>query len=148
MKILYSAIDQTVPAAHGGSVHVTSVAEGLAALGHEVHVLVSPGDRGEFPPGQAQWFSMPPPLGNRRLRLASSRRGRFARASFGPTSSSSAITTSAAKAFSPRGSRRAGVLEVNAPVVDHPGSPKRLVDRALIVEPLRRWRDWQCRRPT
>ncbi len=38
-----------------------------------------------------------------------------------------------------------GVLEVNAPIVDYPGSPKRLVDRLLLVEPMRRWRDWQCR---
>jgi glycosyltransferase involved in cell wall biosynthesis len=37
------------------------------------------------------------------------------------------------------------VLEVNAPVIDYPGSPKRLLDRALLVEPMRRWRDWQCR---
>ena len=44
MQILYCAIDQTVPGTTGGSVHVTAVAEGLAALGHEVHVLVTPGD--------------------------------------------------------------------------------------------------------
>ena len=43
MRILYRALDQTVPGTIGGSVHVTAVAEGLAALGHEVHVLVSPG---------------------------------------------------------------------------------------------------------
>ena len=43
MRILYVAIDQTVPGTLGGSVHVQSVAEGLAALGHEVHVLVQPG---------------------------------------------------------------------------------------------------------
>ena len=36
MKTLYSAIDQTVPGTKGGSVHVTAVAEGLAALGHDV----------------------------------------------------------------------------------------------------------------
>jgi glycosyltransferase involved in cell wall biosynthesis len=30
-------------------------------------------------------------------------------------------------------------------VVDYPGSPKRLLDRVLLVEPFRRWRDWQCR---
>ena len=47
-EVLYSAIDQTVPAAHGGSVHVTAVAEGLAALGHEVHVLASPSDAAPF----------------------------------------------------------------------------------------------------
>jgi glycosyltransferase involved in cell wall biosynthesis len=37
------------------------------------------------------------------------------------------------------------VLEVNAPVIDYPGSPKQLIDRLLIAEPMRRWRDWQCR---
>ncbi len=37
------------------------------------------------------------------------------------------------------------ILEVNAPVVDYPGSPKRTVDRLLIAEPMRRWRQWQCR---
>jgi glycosyltransferase involved in cell wall biosynthesis len=36
------------------------------------------------------------------------------------------------------------VLEVNAPIVDFQGSPKRTIDRALIVEPMRRWREWQC----
>ena len=73
MKVLYSAIDQSVPAAHGGSVHVTAVAEGLAALGHDVHVLVSPGDGGRVPTGRAQWFALPPPLGNRRFRLLRAR---------------------------------------------------------------------------
>ncbi len=46
MRILYCAIDQTVPGTTGGSVHVTAVAEGLAALGHEVHVLVDAWRRG------------------------------------------------------------------------------------------------------
>jgi glycosyltransferase involved in cell wall biosynthesis len=48
-----------------------------------------------------------------------------------------------------RAARRVGarvVLEVNAPIVDHPGSRKQIVDRALLVEPLRRWREWQCAR--
>ena len=43
--------------------------------------------------------------------------------------------------------RRAGataVLEVNAPVIDLPGSPKPTIDR-MFLEPMRRWRDWQCR---
>jgi glycosyltransferase involved in cell wall biosynthesis len=35
----------------------------------------------------------------------------------------------------------ATVLEVNAPVIDYPGSPKALIDRALIVQPMRRWRE-------
>jgi starch synthase len=146
MRILYSAIDQSVPAAHGGSVHVTAVAEGLAELGHDVHVLVSPGDRGEVPTGKAQWFALPPPIGNRRLRLlrapaVASRARRFRPEvvieryyNFGGEAMLAAKKVGAL-----------AVLEVNAPIVDHPGSWKYLVDRALIVEPMRRWRDWQCR---
>ena len=36
------------------------------------------------------------------------------------------------------------VLEVNAPIVDYAGSPKRMIDRALLLEPMRRWRARQC----
>jgi glycosyltransferase involved in cell wall biosynthesis len=36
------------------------------------------------------------------------------------------------------------ILEVNAPVVDYPGSLKRALDRALIVEPMRRRRERMC----
>jgi glycosyltransferase involved in cell wall biosynthesis len=38
------------------------------------------------------------------------------------------------------------VLEVNAPVIDHEGSAKRRLDRALLVEPMRRWRERICDR--
>ena len=38
------------------------------------------------------------------------------------------------------------VLEVNAPVIDHPGSTKARLDRVLIVEPMRRWREHICAR--
>jgi glycosyltransferase involved in cell wall biosynthesis len=37
------------------------------------------------------------------------------------------------------------ILEVNAPVVDYPGSGKARLDRLLGVEPMRRWRDRICR---
>jgi glycosyltransferase involved in cell wall biosynthesis len=36
------------------------------------------------------------------------------------------------------------MLEVNAPVVDYAGSSKALLDRALIVQPMRRWRERLC----
>jgi glycosyltransferase involved in cell wall biosynthesis len=44
--------------------------------------------------------------------------------------------------------RRAGVaavLEVNAPVVDAPGSVKQVIDALLLIRPMKRWREWQCR---
>ena len=146
MRILYSAIDQSVPAAHGGSVHVIAVAEGLAELGHDVHVLVSPGDGGKIPAGKAQWFALPPPLGNRRFRLLRARSVAAHAREFKPD-----VVIERYYNFGGEGVLAAKkvsallVLEVNAPVVDHPGSLKRIFDRALIVEPMRRWRDWQCR---
>ena len=64
MKILYSAIDQAVPGSKGGSVHVAAVAEGLAALGHEVTALITPGP-GQPRPSPVRWVEMPPPFGSR-----------------------------------------------------------------------------------
>lgn len=146
MRILYSAIDQSVPAAHGGSVHVTAVAEGLVRRGHEVHVLVSPGEGGALPGGPAHWSAMPPPFGNRRLRLLRSHRMASYARLFKPE-----VVIERYYNFGGEGilaARNVGalvVLEVNAPVVDHPGSLKRAIDRALVIEPMRRWREWQCR---
>lgn len=146
MRILYSAIDQAVPAAHGGAVHVTAVAEGLAELGHDVHVLVSAGDGGELPTGRAQWFALPPPFGSRRLRLLRARAVASRAQQFQPDVVMERYYNFGGEAI--LAAKRVGaaaVLEVNAPIVDHPGSLKRLVDLALIAEPMRRWRDWQCR---
>jgi glycosyltransferase involved in cell wall biosynthesis len=40
------------------------------------------------------------------------------------------------------------LLEVNSPVVDHPGSLKATLDGLTVVRPLRRYRDSLCRRAT
>ena len=45
----------------------------------------------------------------------------------------------------PRAVGALAVLEVNAPVDRYPGSPKALLDRALLVEPMRRWRERHLR---
>jgi glycosyltransferase involved in cell wall biosynthesis len=146
MRILYSAIDQTVPDAHGGSVHVRSVAEGLAALGHEVHALTSTGPLGPLPSGAVTWWPLSPPLGDRRLRLLRAGRVLERARELKPD-----VVIERYYNFGGEGvlaARDVGallVLEVNAPVVDYAGSIKRLLDRGLIVEPMRRWRDWQCR---
>jgi glycosyltransferase involved in cell wall biosynthesis len=144
MKILYSAIDQTVPGTKGGSVHVAAVAEGLAALGHEVTALITPGN-GAPRPSAVRWVPMPPPFGSTHLRMARAGAiGQLARGirpdaiveryhNFGGEAIRSAAAMNAV-----------AVLEVNAPVVDHAGSSKALVDRALLVQPMRRWREHLC----
>jgi glycosyltransferase involved in cell wall biosynthesis len=145
MRILYCAIDQTVPGTKGGSVHVAAVARGLAGLGHDVHVLVTPGN-GRFPVGGAHWIPMSPPLGRKELRWmrAPAVRGiahtvrpdvvieRYY--NFGGEGISAAKATGAL-----------GVLEVNSPVIDHAGSVKTALDKAVIFEPMRRWREHLCR---
>ncbi len=145
MRILYAAIDQAVPGSHGGAVHVTSVAEGLAARGHEVHALVT------RPPGSGDskdtvhWHAMSPALGLRQLRAF--RAGAVTRLSHDLKPD---VIMERYYNFGGEGivaASRLGilsVLEVNAPVVDYAGSPKALLDRLLMVQPMRRWREWQC----
>lgn len=144
MKILYSAIDQVVPGTRGGSVHVTAVAEGLAALGHEVHVLVTPGG-GPWPSSAVHWIPMSPPLGMNQLRWARSGAVAAIAARLRPDVIMERYYNFGGEAI--RHARRLGaraVLEVNAPVIDHPGSAKAAVDRALLLRPMQRWRERLC----
>ena len=144
MRILYAALDQQVPGTLGGSVHVQAVAEGLAALGHEVHVATTPG--GPWPSGPVHWHAMSSPFGRHELRWMRAR------------SLTGLARRAGAEAVIERyynfggegvmAAKRLGipaVLEVNAPIIDYPGSLKARVDRTLLFEPMRRWRDWLCR---
>jgi glycosyltransferase involved in cell wall biosynthesis len=144
MRILYCAIDQTVPGSVGGSVHVTAVAEGLAALGHDVQVLVSPGD-GPFPSGPVRWTAMTPLFGAKELRWAKRGAVRKIASVFRPDVIIERYYNFGGEGLAAAATAGAlGILEVNAPVVDYSGSPKARLDRALVVEPMRRWRDRQC----
>jgi glycosyltransferase involved in cell wall biosynthesis len=144
MRLLYVALDQRVPGTVGGSVHVQAVAEGLAALGHEVHVATRPG--GRWPAGDVIWHPMAPPLGRGELRW--SRTAAIARLAGRVRAD---VVMERYYNFGGEGVFAAGrlglpaVLEVNAPVIDYPGSGKATLDRALVVEPMRRWRDRICR---
>jgi glycosyltransferase involved in cell wall biosynthesis len=127
-------------------VHVAAVAEGLARLDHEVHVLVTPGD-GPFPSGRVHWIPMAPPLGAKQLRWLRTRQVRRVIAELQPHAVMERYYNFGGEAVLAADAARAKtVLEVNAPVIDHAGSTKALIDRALIVEPMRRWRDRICRR--
>jgi glycosyltransferase involved in cell wall biosynthesis len=146
MRFLYCAIDQTVPGVKGGSVHVTAVAEGLAALGHEVHVLASPGD-GPFPGGAVHWIAMTPPLGAKELRWLRLARVRRLVTSLRPDVVIERYYNFGGEGIvAARAVKARTVLEVNAPVIDHPGSGKAVLDRALIAQPMRRWREHLCAR--
>jgi glycosyltransferase involved in cell wall biosynthesis len=144
MRLLYCALDQHVPGTLGGSIHVQSVAEGLAELGHEVHVAT--GRHGAWPNDSVHWHALTPPFGRHALRWA--RTGAVAKLA---ERVGAEIIIERYYNFGGEGvfaASRLGipaVLEVNAPIVDYPGSPKARIDRLLIVEPMRRWRDRICR---
>jgi glycosyltransferase involved in cell wall biosynthesis len=151
MRILYVASDQVVPGRTGGSVHVLEVARGLAARGHEVHAVVrshegapSPEERFGVVWHRVRWF---PPHRVFRFRA---RKGVEALAertrpqvvmeryyNFG----GEGIKTAAARGLP-------SLLEVNSPVVDHPGSLKAVLDRAAIARPMKRYREGLCREAT
>jgi glycosyltransferase involved in cell wall biosynthesis len=144
MRILYAAIDQAVPGSHGGAVHVTSVAEGLAARGHEVHALVTL-TGGAGPNGAVRWWPMQPPLGLRQLRaLRAAAVVKLARRLEPDVIMERYYNFGGEALLAARRVNAFSVLEVNAPVIDYPGSPKGTLDRWLLVQPMRRWREWQC----
>jgi len=145
VRILYSATDQVVPGDLGGSVHVRAVAEGLARLGHEVHVAVR--IAAPLPSGGLFWHPVAPPLASARLRLlCSGALMRLAREIQPDVVMERYHNFGGEGVLAARRTHVPLVLEVNAPVIDYPGSAKHVLDRALIVEPMRRWREWQCRR--
>lgn len=146
MRILYAAIDQQVPGTTGGSVHVTAVAEGLAALGHDVHVLATPGTGG-FPDGRVHWHAMTPPFGAKELRWARAGAVRRLASDLRPDAVIERYYNFGGEGIAAGAAVGATtVLEVNAPVVDHPGSLKKALDRALLFQPMRRWRERLCTR--
>lgn len=144
MRLLYAALDQAVPGTIGGSTHVQAVAEGLAARGHEIHVATQQG--AAFPAGLVTWHHMAPPFGRPELRWLRASAVAALAARVG-----AAVIMERYYNFGGEGvvaARRLGlrsVLEVNAPVIDYPGSTKARVDRALVLQPMRRWRDRICR---
>jgi alpha-maltose-1-phosphate synthase len=142
------ASDQTLPGATGGSVHVLEVARGLAARGHELHVVIR---RGADQPAEERrdgvtWH---------RIRWWPPQRFFRWRATAAIAAIAERVRPDAVMEryynFGGEGvavAARRGVpalLEVNSPVLDHPGSLKAIVDRALVLRPMRRHRERLCR---
>lgn len=147
MRILYVATDQTVPGTTGGSVHVFEVAQGLARRGHEVHTVVaaSGGPAREEEDGVV-WHRVSWHPRHRFFRFRARRAVEAIADEVRP-----AVVMERYYNFGGEGIRAAtgrgipSLLEVNSPVVDHPRSAKAALDAALLVRPLRRYRESLCR---
>jgi glycosyltransferase involved in cell wall biosynthesis len=148
LRILYVASDQTVPGRTGGSVHVLEVARGLAARGHELHAVV--GRQAARPDEEesdgALWhrIAWAPPHRLFRFRALPTVAALVERLrpevvmeryyNFG----GEGIRAAAAAALP-------SLLEVNSPILDHPGSWKAALDALLLAHPMRRYREGLCR---
>lgn len=144
MKVLYVATDQTVPGATGGSVHVEEVARGLAERGHEVHIMTH-GD-----PEAAEVYRLHParPLFEHQMfRWTAAKQVGNLIDRLGVD-----VVLERYYNFAGEGLRAAyrrgipSVLEVNSPVIDHPGSMKAWLDQLLLFRPMRCLREEQCRK--
>ncbi len=140
MRILYVAQAIALPGLSGGAIHVQEVAGGLACRGHQVHVLARRG------PGVApSWATWDPGVSGTllpwpdKLALLGYPAVRAAARRFRPD-----VIMERYYNFAGAGvwlAHRRGLpalLEVNAPMVDPPGSRKETLDR-LLGRPLRRW---------
>jgi len=148
VRVLYVASDQVVPGRTGGSVHVLEVARGLRARGHELEVVIhaEPGRPVEQTFDDVRWrrISWSPPSRYCRFRarpqiaaLIRERRPDVVMERYYNFGGEGVLA--AAEAGVP------SLLEVNAPAIDHPGSWKARLDAALLVRPMRRYREQLCR---
>lgn len=148
MKILYVATDQTIPGSTGGSVHVLEVARGLTRRGHEVHVIAMRGDGAADDDSLGfQLHAALPWLPHRAFRWSAERSVSQRIEEIGAD-----VVLERYYNFAGEGVRAAhrhgvpSVLEVNSPVIDHPGSLKALLDRFVLFHFMNRLRERQCER--
>jgi glycosyltransferase involved in cell wall biosynthesis len=151
VRILYVASDQVVPGSTGGSVHVLEVARGLAARGHDVHAVVhKQRGRPDSEDGDGvHWHRIAWRPAHRLFRF----RARRAVEALADASKAEVVIEryynfGGEGILAAAGRGLPSLLEVNSPVVDHPGSLKGFLDALTVVRPLRARRDRLCREAT
>jgi glycosyltransferase involved in cell wall biosynthesis len=148
VKILYVASDQVVPGRTGGSVHVLEVARGLAARGHEVHAVVhrSAGAPDRESRDAVQWHRIAWRPPHRLFRFRARRAVAAVAAEAAPDVVIERYYNFGGEGLAVAEARRIpSLLEVNSPIIDHPGSLKGALDAFALVRPLRRYRQRLCR---
>lgn len=160
MRILYCTLAIPLDRAHGGATHAAEVTNGLAALGHDLWVI-GHGERREG--GKAEWRNGEMggnPAASPPLRLSASHvtlapvppllgwqlapRVREIAQRWRPDIIMERYYTFAGAGMLVAHQRGIpALLEVNAPVIDPPGTRKDTVDR-LTGRIMRRWAERQC----
>jgi glycosyltransferase involved in cell wall biosynthesis len=151
VRILYVASDQVVPGSTGGSVHVLEVARGLAARGHDVHAVVhKQSGRPDSEDGDGvHWHRIAWRPSPRLFRF----RARGAVEALAEAMKAEVVIEryynfGGEGILAAAGRGLPSLLEVNSPVVDHPGSLKGFLDALTVVRPMRTRRERLCREAT
>lgn len=145
LRILYVALKESVPGTHGGSVHVLEVLRNLVRRGHEMHVVVqrrSNQDEREQLDG-AQIYRLAAPS-NFLLWTLTAPVERIARTVQPDVVMERYYNFSGVGLTVAQKLKLGTLLEVNAPMIDPPGSRKALVD-GLTFRALSRYARWQAR---
>lgn len=150
MRLLYVASGITVPGVYGGSTHTLEVARGLAALGHEVHVVAHHPVRRlrsmlwpqptTLDTLQLHYIDLPKPLSL----LAYGALARLVRELRPDALIERYYNLAGAGMLAARRACVPSLLEVNALIIDPPAVFKRRLDDRL-GRPLQRWAVAQCR---
>jgi glycosyltransferase involved in cell wall biosynthesis len=151
MRILYVASDQRVPGRTGGSVHVLEVARGLAGRGHEVHAVVheESGHPAREERDGVHWHRIRWSPDHRFFRFRAQGAIEDVAADVRPQVLMERYYNFGGEGIAAAERLRIpSMLEVNSPVIDHPGSLKRTLDALLVVRPMRRHRERLCRSAT
>ncbi len=145
MRLLYVAAGIAVPGSYGGSTHTLEVARGLAALGHEVHVVARPpadpaAARAALGSVRLHASALPKPL----TLLAYPELRRLIRTLRPDAVLERYYNLAGAGVLAAARANIPVLLEVNALMIDPPAVAKRRWDDRL-GRPLARWATQQCR---
>ncbi|MBV9789006.1 MAG: glycosyltransferase family 4 protein [Chloroflexi bacterium] len=150
MRIVYVASGIAVPGSYGGSTHTFEVAHGLAALGHDVHVVAHHPQRqvttalrpqsAELAGFQLHYIDLPKPLSL----VGYPHIARLLRQVRPDALMERYYNFAGAGMLAAHRAKIPSLLEVNALIVDPPAVFKRRLDDRL-GRPLQRWAVAQCR---
>ena len=138
MKILYVALKESLPGSHGGAVHITEVAQQLTRCGHSLRVVVQRRAGQSARETIEDYEIVRVHAGSNFLLFQLEARVRALIDEFAPD-----VVMERYYNFSGAGVRAAhkakipSMLEVNAPMMDPPGTKKNLADKFLLGQMTR-----------
>lgn len=133
MKILYVALRESIPGSHGGAVHVLEVSRQLSRRGHQVTTVVRRDENLAEQEAFDGFQVIRLPLGSKYLLFRNTPIiSKMVREQSPDVVMERYYNFAGAGIAAAKASNLPSLLEVNAPLLDPPGTPKSLVDTLLL----------------